>query len=275
MQQYISTLRKVYVLGEPRPDRTGVGVMSLFSPEEMVFFLGSNEFPLVTTKKVFWRGVVEELLWMLSGSTNNNDLKDKGVTIWNEWAAEDGDLGPIYGKQWRNWCGKDQISNLIQGIKDDPFGRRHIVSAWNVSELDRMALAPCHCFFQVHIHGTADPKDPTGQTVTPTGLSLKLYQRSADMFLGVPFNIASYALLTHMLAAQTGLQPVEFIHTLGDAHIYKNHLDQVLEQMDRDPKPLPSIKLNPDVKSIFDYKFEDIELIGYDPHPTIKGDVAV
>ena len=279
MIPYLNQLREILTKGTLSEDRTGTGTMSLFSPTEARYDL-SKGFPLVTTKRLFTRGIFEELLWFLSGSTNNRDLQEKHVHIWDEWAAEDGELGPIYGKQWRDWGsfrhyiplgdgefkvtdhkGIDQISNLIEGIKNDPFSRRHIVSAWNVTDLDRMALAPCHCFFQVYVR---DEK-----------LSLKLYQRSADMFLGVPFNIASYALLTHMLAAQTGYKPGEFIHSMGDAHIYLNHMVQVQEQLLREPRKLPTLKLDPEVKSIFHYDLSHIQIEGYDPHPQIYGEVSV
>lgn len=260
MIQYHDQLNQVLTYGKVREDRTGVGTISLFSPSDAHYDL-SQGFPLVTTKKLFTRGIFEELLWFLSGSTNNRDLNEVGVHIWDEWQQEDGELGPIYGHQWRNWNGIDQISKLIKGIKNDPYSRRHIVSAWNVSDLDRMALAPCHCFFQVYVDGDT--------------LSLKLYQRSADMFLGVPFNIASYALLTHMLAAQTGYKPGKFIHSIGDAHIYKNHLAQVYTLLCRVPKTLPTLTLDPSVKSIFHYGIDHIKIEGYDPYPAIKGEVAV
>ena len=270
MKAYIDQLKYILRHGVVSKDRTGTGTISVFSPPEAHYDL-TKGFPLVTTKKLFTRGIFEELLWFLSGSTSNRDLNDKGVHIWDEWANEYNDLGPIYGAQWRSWRGYydgngeddpvDQISELIERIKNEPYSRRHIVSAWNVAELDRMALAPCHCFFQVYV------RDQT--------LSLKLYQRSADMFLGVPFNIASYALLTHMLAAQTGNKPGRFIHTLGDAHIYLNHLEQVETQMKRNQRKLPTLTLNPDVKSIFDYRIDDIHIEGYRPHPGIKGEVSV
>ncbi len=289
MIQYHNQLIEILTYGKFREDRTGVGTISLFSPKEAHYDL-SEGFPLVTTKKLFTRGIFEELLWFLSGSTNNRDLNEVDVHIWDEWQREDGELGPIYGHQWRDWgggyryypviegvdpetedkkigfkrvkvSGIDQISKLIENIKNDPYSRRHIVSAWNVSDLHRMALAPCHCFFQVYV------QDDT--------LSLKLYQRSADMFLGVPFNIASYALLTHMLAAQTGYKPGRFIHSIGDGHIYKNHMAQVYELLSREPRPLPTLTLNPSVKSIFHYAIDHIKIKEYDPYPAIKGDVAV
>lgn len=268
MIQYHNQLTEVMTYGKVREDRTGVGTISLFSPSDAHYDL-SKGFPLVTTKKLFTRGIFEELLWFLSGSTNNRDLNEVDVHIWDEWQQEDGELGPIYGYQWRRWGewadpegkGIDQISNLIEGIKNDPYSRRHIVSAWNVSDLPDMALAPCHCFFQVYV------QDDT--------LSLKLYQRSADMFLGVPFNIASYALLTHMLAAQTGYKPGKFIHSIGDAHVYKNHITQVSTILRRVPEDLPTLTLDPSVKSIFHYTMDHIKIEGYHPYPAIKGDVAV
>lgn len=268
MIQYHNQLTEVLTYGKVREDRTGVGTVSLFSPADAHYDL-SQGFPLVTTKKLFTRGIFEELFWFLSGSTNNRDLNEVGVHIWDEWQQEDGELGPIYGYQWRSWGewadpegkGIDQISNLIEGIKNDPYSRRHIVSAWNVSDLPDMVLAPCHCFFQVYVQGDT--------------LSLKLYQRSADMFLGVPFNIASYALLTHMLAAQTGYKPGKFIHSIGDAHVYKNHLTQVSTLLRRVPKTLPKLILDPSVESIFHYRMDHIKIEGYDPYPAIKGDVAV
>ncbi len=225
-----------------------------------------DSFPLVTTKKIHFKSVIHELIWFLSGDTNVRYLQENGVRIWNEWADENGDLGPVYGSQWRSWKGAggetvDQISNLVEQIKTNPDSRRLIVSAWNVAELPKMKLPPCHAFFQFYV---ADGE-----------LSCQLYQRSADVFLGVPFNIASYAALTLMMAQVTGLQPGEFVHTLGDAHLYSNHLAQVDLQLSRDPKPLPTLKLSPDVDSIFDFTFEDFVLDGYEPHPLIKGAVAV
>jgi len=263
MKQYLDTLKLVYNHGHIKQDRTGVGTLSIFSPPDMVFDL-TQTFPLVTTKKIFTKGVVAELLWMLSGSTNSKILEDQGVNIWKEWSDEKGDLGPIYGKQWRNWSGQgiDQITELVKGLTIDPASRRHIVSAWNVSELPWMALAPCHCFFQCYVHDDGY-------------LDLKLYQRSADLFLGVPFNIASYALLTHMLARAAGLKPGRFIHSLGDAHIYSNHITQVETQLKREPLQAPTLWLNPHVKSIFDYKMEDIVFKDYISHEPIKGEVAV
>ena len=264
MNQYLSLLEHVKQNGQKKEDRTGTGTMSVFG-YQMRFNLNEG-FPLLTTKKVHLKSVIYELLWFLSGDTNIKFLKDNGVSIWDEWADENGNLGPVYGHQWRSWPtseGKeiDQISNLINQIKKTPDSRRLIVSAWNVGEINKMKLPPCHCFFQFYV---ADGR-----------LSCQLYQRSADIFLGVPFNIASYALLTQMIAHVCGLECGEFIHTLGDAHIYTNHIDQVNEQLRRKPKKLPQIKINPSVKSIFDFKYEDFSLEGYDPYPIIKAPVAV
>ena len=264
MNQYLTLLEHVKQNGQKKEDRTGTGTMSVFG-YQMRFNLNEG-FPLLTTKKVHLKSVIYELLWFLSGDTNIKFLKDNGVSIWDEWADENGNLGPVYGHQWRSWPtseGKeiDQISNLINQIKKTPDSRRLIVSAWNVGEINKMKLPPCHCFFQFYV---ADGR-----------LSCQLYQRSADIFLGVPFNIASYALLTQMIAHVCGLECGEFIHTLGDAHIYTNHIDQVNEQLRRKPKKLPQIKINPSVKSIFDFKYEDFSLEGYDPYPIIKAPVAV
>ena len=264
MNQYLTLLEHVKQNGQKKEDRTGTGTMSVFG-YQMRFNLNES-FPLLTTKKVHLKSVIYELLWFLSGDTNIKYLKDNGVSIWDEWADENGNLGPVYGHQWRSWPtseGKeiDQISNLINQIKKTPDSRRLIVSAWNVGEINKMKLPPCHCFFQFYV---ADGR-----------LSCQLYQRSADIFLGVPFNIASYALLTQMIAHVCGLECGEFIHTLGDAHIYTNHIDQVNEQLGRKPKKLPQIKINPSVKNIFDFKYEDFSLEGYDPYPLIKAPVAV
>ena len=264
MNQYLTLLEHVKQNGQKKEDRTGTGTMSVFG-YQMRFNLNES-FPLLTTKKVHLKSVIYELLWFLSGDTNIKFLKDNGVSIWDEWADENGNLGPVYGHQWRSWPtseGKkiDQISNLINQIKKTPDSRRLIVSAWNVGEINKMKLPPCHCFFQFYV---ADGR-----------LSCQLYQRSADIFLGVPFNIASYALLTQMIAHVCGLECGEFIHTLGDAHIYTNHIHQVNEQLRRKPKKLPQIKINPSVKSIFDFKYEDFSLEGYDPYPLIKAPVAV
>ncbi|MDR1543799.1 MAG: thymidylate synthase [Prevotellaceae bacterium] len=264
MQQYKDLLNKILVDGIEKTDRTGTGTVSIFG-YQMRFDL-QNGFPLLTTKKLHLKSIIYELLWFLNGDTNVQFLKDNGVRIWNEWADENGDLGHIYGHQWRSWQGYDgksidQISEAIDTIKHNPDSRRIIVSAWNVADLQNMNLPPCHAFFQFY---AANGK-----------LSLQLYQRSADVFLGVPFNIASYALLLQMAAQVTGLQTGDFVHTLGDAHIYTNHLEQVKEQLSRDCRPLPTIKINPEVKTIFDFKFEDFILENYNPHPHIKGVVAV
>lgn len=264
MRQYEDFLKHVYENGTDKSDRTGTGTRSYFGGQ--LRFDLSDSFPLITTKKVHFKSLVYELLWFLKGDTNIKYLKDNGVRIWDEWADEDGNLGPVYGKQWRSWEGADgrthdQIQKVLDLLKNNPDSRRIMVNAWNVGELDKMALTPCHCLFQFYV---ADGK-----------LSCQLYQRSADLFLGVPFNIASYALLTLMIAQECGLKPGEFVHSFGDAHIYNNHFDQVKEQLSRDPRPYPKIILNPEVTSIFDFDFEDFELIGYDPHPLIKGKVSV
>lgn len=264
MKQYLDLCRAVLANGNEKTDRTGTGTISTFG-YQMRFDLKEG-FPVITTKKLHLRSIIHELLWFLKGDTNIKYLQDNSVRIWNEWADEHGDLGPVYGKQWRSWEGAngktvDQISEVINQIKNNPDSRRLIVNAWNVAEIDDMALAPCHCLFQFYVN---DGK-----------LSCQLYQRSADIFLGVPFNIASYALLTMMVAQVTDLEPGEFVHTLGDAHIYLNHLDQVNLQLTRDERKLPTMKLNPDVKSIFDFTIDDFELVGYDPHPHIKGVVSV
>lgn len=264
MQQYLDTLRFILEKGNKRGDRTGVGTISYFGPQ-MRFDLSAG-FPVITTKKVAMRLVIEELLWMLRGETNVKPLQEKNVHIWDEWADENGELGPVYGAQWRGWKthdgrNVDQIAEIVARIKAKPECRRLIVSAWNVAHINEMKLPPCHAFFQFYV---ADGK-----------LSSKLYQRSADMFLGVPFNISSYALLTMMVAQVCGLAPGEFVHTFGDAHIYLNHLEQVNLQMSREPKGLPQMKINPEVKDIFGFKTEDFELAGYDPHPAIKAPVAV
>jgi len=264
MRQYLDLLNHVLEHGDKKEDRTGTGTISVFG-YQMRFDL-SEKFPLLTTKKVHLKSVIHELLWFLKGSTNIGYLKENGVSIWDEWADENGDLGPVYGSQWRSWQMSDgrtidQISNLIENIKNNPDSRRLIVSAWNVGEVDKMKLPPCHCFFQFYV---ANDK-----------LSCQLYQRSADIFLGVPFNIASYALLTLMIAQVTNLAPGEFVHTLGDAHIYSNHIEQVKQQLSRDVKDLPIMKINPYVKDIFSFKFDDFEILNYDPHPLIKAPVAV
>lgn len=264
MRQYLDLLNHVLEHGDKKEDRTGTGTISVFG-YQMRFDL-SEKFPLLTTKKVHLKSVIHELLWFLKGSTNIGYLKENGVSIWDEWADENGDLGPVYGSQWRSWQTSDgrtidQISNLIENIKNNPDSRRLIVSAWNVGEVDKMKLPPCHCFFQFYI---ANDK-----------LSCQLYQRSADIFLGVPFNIASYALLTLMIAQVTNLAPGEFVHTLGDAHIYSNHIKQVKQQLSREAKDLPIMKINPHVKDIFSFKYDDFEILNYDPHPLIKAPVAV
>jgi len=264
MQQYLDLLQHVLDHGAKKSDRTGTGTISVFG-YQMRFDL-SQGFPLLTTKKVHLKSIIHELLWFLKGETNIAYLKANGVSIWDEWADANGDLGPIYGYQWRSWPTADgrhidQISQVIEALKHNPDSRRIIVSAWNVGEIENMKLPPCHAFFQFYV---ADGK-----------LSCQLYQRSADIFLGVPFNIASYALLTMMMAQASGLQPGDFVHTLGDAHIYLNHLDQVNLQLGRDTRTLPSMRLNPAVKNIFDFKYEDFTLENYDPHPGIKAPVAV
>jgi thymidylate synthase len=264
MKQYHDLMRHVLEHGTQKTDRTGTGTISVFG-YQMRFDL-SEGFPLVTTKKLHLKSILHELLWFLKGDTNIAYLKENGVSIWNEWADEQGNLGPVYGYQWRSWptaSGKhiDQITELINQIKKNPDSRRLIVSAWNVGEIENMALPPCHAFFQFYV---ADGK-----------LSCQLYQRSADIFLGVPFNIASYALLTLMVAQVCDLKPGDFIHTFGDAHIYSNHLEQVNLQLSREFRPLPTMKINPEVKNIFDFKFDDFSLEGYDPHPHIKAQVAV
>ena len=264
MKQYLELLRTIQQNGTAKSDRTGTGTKSVFG-YQMRFDL-SKGFPLVTTKKVHIKAVVHELLWFLKGDTNIQYLKDNGVGIWDEWADAQGDLGPVYGKQWRRWEAKDgrvidQVAQVVELLKKDPDSRRMIVSAWNVGELEKMALMPCHTMFQFYVAGGK--------------LSCQLYQRSADVFLGVPFNIASYALLTLMMAQVTGLEPGDFVHTFGDVHIYSNHEEQVKLQLSRVPKPLPVMKLNPAAKNIFDFKYEDFELLNYDSHPGIKAPVAV
>ncbi len=264
MKQYLELMRHVRETGARKEDRTGTGTLSVFG-HRMRFDLGEG-FPLVTTKKCHLKSIIHELLWFLSGDTNVKYLQDNGVRIWNEWADEEGNLGPVYGYQWRSWPAAggrhiDQISQVIEQIRNTPDSRRIIVSAWNVGELDNMALPPCHMMFQFYV---ADGR-----------LSCQLYQRSADIFLGVPFNIASYALLTMMIAQVCDLAPGDFVHTLGDAHLYTNHLEQADQQLSRKPYPLPVMKINPGVKSIFDFKYEDFELVGYEAHPHIKAVVAV
>jgi thymidylate synthase len=276
VEAYQGLLKAILEKGEKRADRTGTGTLSIFG-YQMRFDL-KDGFPLVTTKKLHLRSIIHELLWFLKGNTQLEYLHQNKVTIWDEWADDKGDLGPIYGFQWRHWgkthprlestarstpgTGVDQIVQLIDGIRKNPFSRRHIVSAWNVTDLPHMALPPCHVLFQFYVHGDGR-------------LSCQLYQRSADVFLGVPFNIASYALLLAMVAQVTDLKPGEFVHTLGDAHLYLNHLEQAQLQLTREPRALPQMRLNPDVKSIFEFQFEDFTLEGYDPHPAIKADISV
>lgn len=264
MKQYLDLCRHILENGVQKKDRTGTGTISIFG-YQMRFDL-SEGFPLLTTKKLHLKSIIYELLWFLKGDTNIRYLNENGVTIWDEWADENGDLGPIYGYQWRSWPdGKggniDQIARVVEQIKNNPDSRRLIVSAWNVADIDEMALPPCHCLFQFYV---SDGK-----------LSCQLYQRSGDVFLGVPFNIASYSLLTMMIAQVTGLKPGEFIHTFGDAHIYLNHVEQVKLQLTRTPKKLPTMKINPNVRSLFDFTYEDFEIVDYDPHPHIKGEVSV
>ena len=264
MKPYLDLLRLVMETGHHRADRTGTGTRSIFGHQSRYDL--SRGFPLLTARKIHTRSIIHELLWFLTGDTNTAYLKQHGVSIWDEWADADGNLGPVYGRQWRSWptpSGErvDQIARLIEQIRTSPESRRLIVSAWNVGELEQMALPPCHLLFQFYV---ADGR-----------LSCQLYQRSADLFLGVPFNIASYALLTHMIAQVTGLLPGEFIHTMGDAHLYDNHIEQTRELLAREERPLPMLRLSPRPRSIDDFKFEDIEIVGYDPHPAIKAPVAV
>ncbi len=261
MKQYLNLLEKILTEGEVRQDRTGTGTISLFGAQTRYNL--REGFPLVTTKKVHLKSIIHEILWFLSGSTNTKYLEDNGVTIWREWADENGDLGPIYGKQWRDFNGVDQINWVIDEIKRNPYSRRLIVSAWNPVDVPKAALPPCHTMFQFYV----DPVELT--------LSCQLYCRSQDTLLGTPFNIASYALLTMMIAQVCGLTAGDFVHTIGDAHIYQNHLEQVREQLSREPRPLPKMTLNPDIMDIDDFKFSDFTLSGYDPHPAIKAPVAV
>jgi thymidylate synthase len=264
MRQYHDLLRDVLDNGTDRSDRTGTGTRSVFGRQSRYDL--SKGFPLVTTKKLHLKSIIYELLWFLRGETNVRWLQERGVRIWNEWADENGDLGPVYGSQWRSWPdGRggtiDQIANVVASIKAKPDSRRHIVTAWNPAEVDDMALPPCHCLFQFYV---ADGK-----------LSCQLYQRSADLFLGVPFNVASYALMTHMMAQVTGLEPGEFVHSFGDLHLYHNHFDQARLQLTREPKPLPRLTIDPEKRNIFDFVFEDFMITGYDPDPTIKAEIAV
>jgi thymidylate synthase len=264
MKQYLSLLEHVLTHGTKKSDRTGTGTLSVFGPQ--LRFDLTQGFPLVTTKKLHTKSIIHELLWMIRGDTNVRSLQAHGVTIWDEWADAEGNLGPVYGHQWRSWPTPggghiDQLQGVIESLRKNPDSRRHLVSAWNVADLPSMKLPPCHILFQFYV---ADGK-----------LSCQLYQRSADLFLGVPFNIASYALLTMMVAQVTGLEAHEFIHTFGDAHLYLNHVEQARTQLAREPRPLPRMTLNPDVRSILDFKYEDFTLSGYDPHPAIKAPVAV
>jgi thymidylate synthase len=264
MRHYLDLMQHILDKGVSKTDRTGTGTLSLFGAQ--LRFDLQQGFPLLTTKKVHLKSIIHELLWFLKGDTNIAYLKQHGVTIWDEWADQQGELGPVYGYQWRSWPAPDgrhidQISNVLEEIRRNPDSRRLIVSAWNVADIDRMALAPCHAFFQFYV---VDGK-----------LSCQLYQRSADFFLGVPFNIASYALLTMMVAQVSGLKPGDFVHTFGDCHLYLNHLDQAREQLSRQPKMLPRMVINPDVTNLFDFHYDDFSLVGYDPHPAIKAPVAV
>jgi thymidylate synthase len=264
MRQYLQLLGDVLANGVDRPDRTGTGTRSLFG-YQLRFDLGDG-FPLLTTKKLHIRSIIYELLWFLRGDTNIAYLKEHGVRIWDEWANENGDLGPVYGSQWRSWPdGRggtiDQITNVVEAIRTKPESRRHIVTAWNPADIEDMALPPCHCLFQFY--------------VAEGRLSCQLYQRSADVFLGVPFNIASYALLTHMVAQVTGLTPGDFVHSFGDVHLYHNHFAQAREQLSRMPRPLPRLSINPERRDIFAFEFEDFKILDYDPHPHIKAEVAV
>lgn len=266
MKAYHELLEHVLEHGQVREDRTGVGTISCFGAQKR--FDLREGFPLVTTKKLYLRAIIHELLWFLNGDTNINYLNENRVSIWDEWADENGDLGPIYGAQWTGWRKPDggtvnQIESVIESIRNNPMSRRHIVSAWNVGELDQMALPPCHAFFQFYV----DPKEQT--------LSCQLYQRSADLFLGVPFNIASYALLTMMVAQVCDLKPGDFVHTFGDLHIYRNHIEQVKLQLSREPRPLPTMDINPGRRRIRDFVYDDFKLSGYDPHPAIKAPIAV
>ncbi len=299
MKQYLDLLQHVLDHGTERLDRTGTGTVGVFG-YQMRFDL-SEGFPCLTTKKLHLRSIIHELLWFLRGDTNIKYLKDNGVSIWDEWADENGNLGPVYGSQWRSWPDGhggtiDQIANVVKEIKENPYSRRLLVTAWNPAEIEEMALPPCHCLFQFYVEPAA-PVDKLGvdklissteeppinlstyqpiNNKAPKGrLSCQLYQRSADIFLGVPFNIASYALLTMMMAQVCGLEPGEFVHTFGDAHIYKNHLDQVRLQLSREPRPLPTMRINPEVKDIFGFRYEDFTLENYNPHPHIKGEVSV
>jgi thymidylate synthase len=264
LRPYLELLRRILEEGVDRDDRTGTGTRSVFG-HQMRFDLAAG-FPLVTTKKLHVKSIVHELLWFLRGDTNVQALRDAGVTIWDEWADEEGDLGPIYGRQWRSWAAPDgsvidQLAEVLRALRETPHSRRLLVSAWNVADLERMALPPCHVLFQFYV---AEEK-----------LSCQLYQRSADVFLGVPFNIASYALLTHLVARHAELEPGDFVHTFGDVHLYRNHFEQARLQLTRDPRPLPTLELDPDVQDLFEFRYEHIRVAGYDPHPSIKAPIAV
>lgn len=273
MKPYLELMRHILEHGTPKSDRTGTGTRSVFG-WQMRFDLAAG-FPLLTTKKLHLRSIIHELLWFLQGDTNIGYLKEHGVRIWDEWADANGDLGPVYGHQWRHWKTPDgreidQISQLVEGLKKNPDSRRHIVTAWNPADVDSMALPPCHTFFQLYVAPAA-----SGDADQRPKLSCQLYQRSADVFLGVPFNIASYALLTLMLAQVCNYRPGDFVHTFGDTHIYNNHVEQAQLQLTREPRPLPTMTLNPDIRDIFAFRFEDFTLTGYDPHPHIAAPVAV
>jgi len=272
MRSYLDLLDHVLSEGKERDDRTGVGTLGVFGAQ--LRFDLRESFPCLTTKRLHLRSIIHELLWFLAGDTNIRYLEENGVSIWDEWADENGDLGPVYGRQWRSWVGYDpsspegyrtidQVARVVESLRTDPTSRRHVVSAWNPNDVEDMALPPCHALFQFYVDTSAGE------------LSCQLYQRSADLFLGVPFNIASYALLTMMMAQVCGLKPGDFVHTFGDLHLYRNHLDQAREQLGREPRSLPTMKLNPEVKEIDGFRFEDFELVGYDPHPAIKAPIAV
>lgn len=295
MKQYLDLLQHILGSGQKKSDRTGVGTRSVFG-YQMRFDLREG-FPLLTTKKLSTRAIIHELLWFLKGETNIQYLKENNVTIWDEWADSEGNLGPVYGKQWRSWEGADgrvhdQIAQLVRDLKENPDSRRHIVCAWNVADIPKMKLPPCHCLFQFWVSPLdtpccvtlSDPSEARGVSKcdqhgtrddTRRKLSCQLYQRSADVFLGVPFNIASYAFLTHMIAQVCGYDVGEFIHTFGDVHLYRNHVEQAQEQLSRLPKRLPELRLNPNVQSVFDFRFEDVAVVNYDPHPSIKAPIAV
>ena len=279
MKQYLDILNRILTEGTQKGDRTGTGTISIFGTQSRYNL--ADGFPLLTTKKLHLKSIIYELLWFLQGDTNVKYLQEHGVRIWNEWADENGELGPVYGHQWRSWPDYnggtiDQIQYVIDQLKNNPDSRRMIVSAWNVAEVNEMALPPCHTIFQFYTAPIADSQELTANGQKPKRrLSLQLYQRSADTFLGVPFNIASYALLLQMMAQVCDMVPGDFIHTTGDTHLYLNHLEQARLQLTREPRPLPTMKINPDVKSLFDFHFEDFELEGYDPHPHIKAEVSV